>query len=181
MYLVFVNIFCICTWYFWVFVYMYLVFMNICVYVLCISEHLCVHVLGIYEHLRICTWYFWTFVCKCTWYLWTFVCTCEQVCPARATWTAPLFCRRLAFVFPSVPSTARLLVLTNKCKQRWKHYNAIVRTRLYDQLNVFDCTDSTICRPSAWCPLFQSEESSAAQKVYQQLSYWKHKGVQDIF
>ena len=42
---------CICTWYLWVFVYMYLVFMNICVYVLGISEHLCVNVLGICEHL----------------------------------------------------------------------------------------------------------------------------------
>ena len=161
---------CICTWYLWTFVYMYLVFVNICVYMYLVFVNICVYVLGISEHL-----------CICTWYLWTFVCTCEQVCPAWATWTAPLFCRRPAFVFVSVPSSARLLVLTNKCKQRWKHYNAIVRTRLYDQLSVFDSTDSTICRPSAWCPLFQSEESSAAQKAYQQLSYWKHKGVQDIF
>ena len=141
-------------------VYMYLVFMNICVYVLGISEHLCVFVLGICEHL------------------YAHASRCVQ---RGQRGQRHFFCRRPAFVFPSVPSTARLLVLTNKCKQRWKHYNAIVRTRLYDQLNVFDCTDSTICRPSAWCPLFQSEESSAAQKVYQQLSYWKHKGVQNIF
>ena len=128
---------------------MYLVFLNICVYMYLVFVNICMHM--------------------------------RAGVSSAGNVDSATFLPATLFCFRQRPSTARLLVLTNKCKQRWKHYNAIVRTRLYDQLSVFNSTDSTICRPSAWCPLFQSEESSAAQKVYQQISYWKHKGVQDIF